>query len=300
MRGMNRWTLHGIARRQRGLVTTAQLLTAGTSKGTVRRRVQTGTLVRVHRGVFLLGSHPFDFPTRALAAVLACGPGTFASHLAAGFVWQMLAVEPETIDVSVVERQARARAGISTHERRRFDRSDTRIRDLVPVTSPSLTLLDLAVVLPPIEFDRAIDEARSRRLTSQSELAACVRRHQGHHGVGLIERVLRDDTGFSRSEAERMLLRLIEDAGLPRPLRNARVEGLEVDFLWPDLRLVVEMDGYRWHSSRAQLNRDRERDSILVARGYRVLRISYDQLHDRSRLIARLAATIALASRAAA
>jgi very-short-patch-repair endonuclease len=297
---MDHGRLHTIGRRQRGLLTTAQLHAVGFSRSTIGRLVRSGALLRIHRGVFLLASHPLDFSTRTLAAVLACGPGSFASHLAAGFIWQLLASEPGTIDVCVSGRQARSRRGIAAHERRHLGRADTRIRDLVPVTSPSLTLLDLAVVLPPIELDRAIDEARSRRLTSQSELAACVRRHQGHHGVGLIERRLRDDTGFSRSEAERLLLRLIEDAGLPRPLRNARVEGLEVDFLWPDLRLVVEMDGYRWHSSRAQLNRDRERDSILTARGYRVLRISYDQLRNPPRLIARLAATIAIASAAAA
>ena len=91
------------------------------------------------------------------------------------------------------------------------------------------------------------------------------------------------------------LIGLIRDAGLPEPLRNARVHGFELDFYWPQLRLNVEVDGYRWHSTRSRLNRDRDRDAELAARGIRALRISYDQLRRPRRVVAHLAAAIALA-----
>lgn len=127
-------------------------------------------------------------------------------------------------------------------------------------------------------------------------MTALLARRGGHRGAGAMRRLLAaSGGGFSRQEAERILLRLVHDAGLPEPRRNARVHGLELDFWWPELRLNVEMDGYRWHSTRTRLNRDRDRDIDLAARGIRVQRISYDQLRRPERVIARLAAAIALA-----
>lgn len=104
---------------------------------------------------------------------------------------------------------------------------------------------------------------------------------------------------FSRKEAEKRLLSLLQAGGFPTPRRNVKVFGYELDFYWLDIALNVEMDGYRWHSTRERLNRDRERDLDLQARGVRVQRVSYDQLHRPERLIARLGATYALASHAA-
>ena len=100
---------------------------------------------------------------------------------------------------------------------------------------------------------------------------------------------------FSRQAAEKVLRALIRDAGLPKPRQNVAVHGHELDFFWPELRLNVEMDGYRWHSTRARLNRDRRRDAGLTARGITVLRLAYDQLEEPRRLVAQLAAAIALA-----
>jgi very-short-patch-repair endonuclease len=84
-------------------------------------------------------------------------------------------------------------------------------------------------------------------------------------------------TAMTRSEAERRLLRLIRAAGLPLPNTNARLDPFEVDFLWPGHRLVVEVDGFAFHSSRAAFERDRARDAELTARGYRVIRVTWRQ-----------------------
>ena len=127
-------------------------------------------------------------------------------------------------------------------------------------------------------------------------MAGLLGRRAGHRGAGAMRRLLVESGGgFSRQEAERILIGLIRDAGLPEPLRNSRAHGFELDFHWPQLRLNVEVDGYRWHSTRSRLNRDRERDAELTARGVRVLRISYDQLRRPRRVVAHLAAAIALA-----
>lgn len=296
-----RSSVAAIARSQRGLITTRQLRAAGLSPSAIRRLVGCGWLVRVHRGVYLLGAVAMDFPTRALAAVLACGDGAVASHAAAAFIWRLIPEEPALVDVTVDWRQTRDRPGIRTHEAP-IARRERRVRQGVPLTSPSLTLLDLAAAGPAAVVERALNEARVHRLTSQSELAETIARHPGHHGLATLLPIFRAQTNedFSRKEAEQLLWRLIRTAGLPEPRRNVRLLGHELDFLWPELRLNVELDGYRWHSSWDRLNRDRERDAVLTAHGYRVLRFSYDQLRRPEALIARLAATIAIASTATA
>ncbi len=96
----------------------------------------------------------------------------------------------------------------------------------------------------------------------------------------VLRRVSTSDPGaaLTRSEAERRLLRLIVAAELPAPEVNVRVAGLEVDFLWRPERLVVEVDGYRFHDGRPRWERDRHRDQRLLAAGFRVLRVSWRQL----------------------
>ncbi|MGH2914135.1 MAG: endonuclease domain-containing protein, partial [Solirubrobacteraceae bacterium] len=100
----------------------------------------------------------------------------------------------------------------------------------------------------------------------------------------------------TRSEAERRLRALIDAAGLPRPLFNARLHGFEVDALWPSLRVVVEVDGFAFHAHRGAFERDRRRDQRLVAAGYTVIRITWRQLaHEPLGVVARLAQALALA-----
>jgi very-short-patch-repair endonuclease len=102
-----------------------------------------------------------------------------------------------------------------------------------------------------------------------------------------------DEPQVTRSEAERRLLELIRAAGLPAPHCNARVLGLEVDMVWPDLRMVVEIDGYAFHGTREAFERDRGRDARLLAAGYRVLRVTWRQIVDEPlRVIATIAAVL--------
>jgi very-short-patch-repair endonuclease len=89
------------------------------------------------------------------------------------------------------------------------------------------------------------------------------------------------------------LLRLIRDARLPAPETNAYLHHLEVDFLWPQQRLVVEVDGFAYHSDRAAFERDRERDAALVAAGFRVIRVTWRQLVDQPLVVvARIASAL--------
>ncbi len=116
----------------------------------------------------------------------------------------------------------------------------------------------------------------------------------GRQGAGALKTVLSEGPAFTRSEAERRLLELIRRADLPRPHTNTRVEGLEFDFLWLDHRLVVEVDGYAFHSSKIAFQRDRDRDARLQGAGFRIMGLTWhDVTHEPHRLVARLAAALA-------
>ena len=148
----------------------------------------------------------------------------------------------------------------------------------IPVTSPARTLLDLAATATTNELDRAVSEAQVLRLVSVHSLNEQFERYPRHRGTAALREAIRTDPKLTRSEAERTLLELIRRAGLPEPETNARVAGYEVDFVWRERKLVVEVDGYAFHSMRSSFERDRRRDATLVSKGWRVVRITWRQL----------------------
>jgi very-short-patch-repair endonuclease len=162
------------------------------------------------------------------------------------------------------------------------------------VTAPARTLLDLAAMVPIRDLERAVDEARIRRLVRPRQLLDVLDRSPGRRGAGTLRRLLDGDPTLTGSEAETRLLALLRAAGLPPTAVNARLGHYEVDFLWREQRLLVEVDGYAYHGTRAAFERDRARDADLQARGYRVMRVTWRQLVDQPEaLIARIAQALA-------
>ncbi len=234
------------------------------------------------------------------AALLACGERSLLSHRAAAVVWRMLPEIGPLIDVSVCGRNARTREGIRTHRVGDLSPLERRRQGGFPVVSPSLTLLGVAATESTDDLEHALNEAMLLRLTSEDKLKDVARRFHGHRGLQALLPLMRaqENDDFSRKNAEKKLRSLLSAAGFPEPRRNVRVHGYELDFHWPDIALNIEMDGYRWHSTKERLNSDRERDLHLQSRGIRVQRVSYDQLHRPERLAAKLGAIFALATRA--
>jgi very-short-patch-repair endonuclease/predicted transcriptional regulator of viral defense system len=263
------------AERQHGHVTRAQALGAGVGAGAFDGRVKRGYLLREHRGVYRVGHRaPLDFD-REMGAVLAAGTRAVAGHLSAAYLWA-LASRPEG-DVHVTGSGRHSRRGIRLH-RSPLTRADvTRVHD-VPVTRPARTLLDMAHRSPALALERAVADAFRRRLVSRRELEIELARRRP--GSAAIRAVLALERGpaLTRSEAERRLLALIRAAGLPAPEHNVRILGSEVDMAWREERLVVEVDGFRFHSARDAFERDRLRDARLVAAGFRVLRVTWRRL----------------------
>jgi very-short-patch-repair endonuclease len=199
------------------------------------------------------------------------------------------------IDVTVTARHPRDKPGVRVHRVRHLDPRDVTRREGVPVTSAARTVLDLAAVADRRELARALEEAEVQRLVTRPQLIALLARHRGHRGARALRAALAryDTPALTRSEAERRMLELIRAARLPAPRTNAQVKGHEVDLLWPTHRLIVEIDGFAFHSTRRAFERDRARDQQLQAKGYRVIRITWRQIQDRPEaLIATLAASL--------
>jgi very-short-patch-repair endonuclease len=284
-------TLDRLGADQHGVVTRAQLLAEGLTRRMVERRVRSKRLRVVHHGVYQVG--PTLAPRgREMAAVLACGPGSFVSYRSAGGLWQILArtgasapvVAPVVgpVDVTVVGRDAGRRRGIRAHRVARLTAEEVTLIDGIPVTSPARTILDLARILDGREMERALARAERRELFSRAELASLIERHRGRPGMKGLARLCRDLGGpaLTRSEAEIRFLELVRSSGIAVPEVNVMVLGYEIDFFWRSAGLAVEVDGFAFHSSWHQVEADRRRDTRLAAAGIQVIRITWRQIVD--------------------
>jgi very-short-patch-repair endonuclease len=287
-----------IATRQYGVVSRAQLLAGGIGDGAITTRVRRCGLHPLHRGVYAVGHTALAPLARQLAAVLACGEGAVVSHRsAAGAIWRLVDAIDDVVDITI-PRSNRRRPGLRVHRSRVLDAEDTRVVRGIPVTSVPRTLVDLAEEVTDRELERAFDEALTRRLATATSITAAVHRLHGRRGTSRLRALLERDTEptFTRSEAEERLLGLIRNAGLPPPQVNARIATHTVDFAWRDPQLIVETDGYRFHSTRTVFERDRIRDAELTGAGFRVIRVTWRQLETEPlAVLARLAQALARA-----
>jgi very-short-patch-repair endonuclease len=278
-----------IARRQDNVITHDQLIDAGLGRGAIAGRLQAQTMQWMHRGVYLLGAAPPTPMARSRAAVLACGNGAVVSHRAAAGLYNLLPPVDGEVDVTVVGRNPGFHMGIRLHRPRGIAPGDVTKMCGVPVTSVARTICDLAASESAEATEHSFQEALYRKVVTPRALAAVLAREPRRKGAAVIRRLIRDPR-LTRSERERLLLKLIEQAQLPKPVTNVRLHGYRVDVFWPAERLIVEFDGWRAHGHRHAFKNDRKRDQILVAAGYRVIRVTDRQLLDEPlALIARIA-----------
>jgi very-short-patch-repair endonuclease len=274
-----------LAARQWGVVARGQLLDAGLSPKLVDGRLRSGRLIPLHRGVYAVGHARLRREGHWLAAVLAAGPGAVLSHRDAAGLHDLRPAGHARIDVSATGRP-RPTERIAVHRTRVLDAEDVTTVRGIPTTTVARTLVDLAGVVPRDHLARAVKEAERRDLLV-AQVEAAMARTRGRRGAG--HRALREAIqehealGLSGSDSvlEDALLRLVRDAGLPRPAVNSRVEGFRLDAVWRAQRVAVELDGWAWHGTRDAFERDRERDAILAVAGWRVVRFTHRQVTQR-------------------
>jgi very-short-patch-repair endonuclease len=278
---------------QHGVISSSQLAEAGLSAGWIQHRLKRGWLRRLHRGVYLIGPLEAEY-SRAMAATLAAGSGALLSHYPAAVLWGLRPPRQGPMHVTIADGDRRSRAGIRIHRSILHPHDATR-RHGIPVTSAARTLLDLAATATARETDRAANEAHVLDLVSTRSLNEQFSRYPWHRGTAALKEAHRTEPQLTRSEAERRMLDLIRKAGLPTPEVNVQLHGYEVDFLWREQRLVLEVDGYAFHSSRRSFELDRRRDQVMAAAGFRVTRATWRQTEDEAiGVAARLAVALSL------
>jgi hypothetical protein len=273
----------GVAARQHGRVRYDQLRATGIGKATIRRWIDDCYLHQELPRVYAVGHRARSAEADLSAALLYAGPGAMLSHGTAIWWLGLLNYPPAAIHVST-PRRVRSLGDIVVHGGRRLER---KVHKALPATTVSQSLLDLAASATSDLLRLALANADYRNVLDLDGLSATM--GGGIKGTAALKRALNihlPALAYTRSEGERLLLALCQSHGLPIPACNVLVEGWLVDAIWAGPKLVVEIDGLDGHRSRAQLERDHQRDLELRRAGYLVLRYTWRQLRERRTAVA--------------
>jgi hypothetical protein len=206
-----------------------------------------------------------------MAAVLACGDGAVLSHSSAAALWRIGFERRPEVELSLPSQSHRKVSGLRIHRRPSLTDRDVTTEYGIPVTTPVQTLIDMALRLDRRGIERAINEADKYDLVHPPGLREALDERAGEPGVAVLRHILdRRTFRLTKEELERRFLPLACKARLPVPLTGQIVNEFEVDFYWPDLGLVVETDGLRYHRTPAEQARDRLRDQAHTAAGLTV------------------------------
>jgi very-short-patch-repair endonuclease len=278
-----------LARRQHGVVSRHQLRKLGLSDSAITARTESGYLQPLFRGTFAVGHSAINRQAHMLAAALTCGEGTVVSHGSAAELIGLWDKRPALVDVIPPNWSGREIQGIRWHRVRLPEGSEVEVRDGIPCTSPARTIVDMAGRSGWTSLRRLVEQAAILRLLNIEEIDRILAqgRRRGAPRLRAVLSPWRSEDGAtpklrSRLEA-RLFPRLVEE-GLPRPRCNVRLrlEGhfLEVDLLWEEQQLAIETDGEQTHGTRVAFQRDRWRDQLLIAAGYRTARVTWEQVRD--------------------
>jgi very-short-patch-repair endonuclease len=270
--------LDRIASSGHGVVTRAELLNAGVTRREIAARLKRGGLIRVHRGVYRVGHRAPSAEATYLAAVLAAGEGALLSGRAAAHLLGLVKGAPPPPEV--IARTQRRIEGVRTRRARSLNARDATTWRGIPVTTVARTLVDIAPDLPLDALARACHEAGVRHGTTPRMVEAVLARRPSSPGAKELRRVIHGDIHVTLSKLEAHFLELLRNAGLPLPVTNRPAGTRRVDCRWPEHRLTVELDGYRFHNSRHSWEQDRHREREARARGDEFRRYTYGDVSE--------------------
>ncbi len=265
-----------MATRAHGIVDREELLGAGITAKEIKGRVRKGALIREFPGVYRVGHRAPSVESLYLAAVRACGKGAVLSGRAAAYLWGLIKAAVPMPEVTT--RTERRIEGIKT--RRTRGAVEATVWRGIPVTTVARTLVDLAAVLSADDLARACHEAGVTYGTTPRQVEAVLAKRPNTRGAGTLRTILNGEVRVTLSKLERGFLRRLQEAGLPLPQTNRPAGGRRVDCRWPEHRLTVELDGYRYHSSRHAWETDRRREREARARGDEFRRYTYGDVEE--------------------
>jgi very-short-patch-repair endonuclease len=259
-------------RRQDGVITLAQAERCGLTRYGVHRRVSSGRWRRCAPGVYFVDDRPFTDAARIRVGVWSYGPTAMASGLAAAWWLGLTKFAPGVVEVTVPR--------VSNHRRRpgiRTRRRDLKPADIVVRNGLRVTALPLTVVEAAIRRGggaRLMDTALQRHVDLRDLWRAHLR-NKGRHGSPAARRLLQAASDGARSEAERLLVKLLKEAGITGWKTNYPIGGYKVDFAFPKQKVVIEVDGWAFHSDPEAFGKDRKRQNAIALLGWQVLRFTW-------------------------
>ncbi len=278
----------GLAAVQHGVFSLDQARERGMSIDQAKRRVRSGRWRRVHPAVYAVEGSFDSVAQRRKAAALWFGQGCVFSHRTAASLWGLARFQEDDGPVSIAStRHLDAPQGVRVF---RVDALLARELGTVSgqrVTSVERTLLDLSATEPQTAVEAALDDALRRKLTTVDKLTRFIERTGRTRGIRLLRRLTarRGGEGVTESELEARVLDLLRDAGMPMPdlQKKVQVKGkrYRLDFRFPGTPVVLEADGYAWHSTAFAFEADRRRINALTARGFRVLQWTWEAMNER-------------------
>jgi hypothetical protein len=267
-----------IACRSHGVVTRAELLAAGITVQEITERIRRGVLISVYRGVYRVGHAAPSTEADYMAAVKACGEGALLSGQAAAWLWGLVQGEPPPPEVSAPKE--RHLPGVLTRHCRQLSHVDRTEWRGIPITRVPRTIVDIAPAFDEDELARVSHEATVQWGLTPARIEAVLNRRPTAPGANKLRRVMHGDVQVTLSKLESGFLNLLRAEGLPLPITNRPAGGRRVDCRWPEHRLTVELDSYRFHNSRHSWKRDRDREREAYARGDQFRRYTWDDVFE--------------------
>jgi very-short-patch-repair endonuclease len=267
-----------LAGAQHGVASRAQLMNLGMTRDAIGNRIERGRLHPIHRGVYSVGHRVLTKEGRWMAATLATGG--VLSHATAAAAWELMPLGAIIYVTVPGDPGRKRRAGVRVHRSRTLTTRDITTHRGIPLTTRERTITDLARTLKGRRLEHLLD--RAERHLGFNRL-----RQTGPPSLQAVLSLYTVGSTPTRSRLEETFLELCDNHGIQRPETNTHVEGIEVDFVWRDQRLIVEVDGYDFHKGPVRFETDRERDVALTTRGWRVMRFTWRQVTTRARWVAR-------------
>ena len=275
-------------RQQHGLITRAQARLLLTDNQ-IRTLVDRGHWVEAQSGVYRHAAVACSWETRLLAAVLSTNG--VASHRCACALWRLELYRQPPVELTIPRGGRDRRDDIRIHTTSQWNRIDKVERNGIPCTGIERTILDCGAVVGPRTVERLAESAIRQRLTTWPKLVLCLEQHSrsGRNGCGNLRRVLErriDDATVPLSDFSRLVVNLLEDAGLPKPEIEYPIVDefgrhvLQVDLAWPRLKKCWELDGLAFHFAREAVEHDRRKRNQVKALGWNMQEILWSMYAD--------------------
>jgi very-short-patch-repair endonuclease len=271
--------LAALAAAQHGVVSRGQLYELGCSRGSITRRVEKRRLLRVNRGVYAVGHNRLTAKGLWMAAVLACGRDAVLSHLDAAALHDLRQIGSGLVHVTAPGKHQLK--GLRAHRARLLNPDDCTVVDSIPVTTVALTYLDLAEILNHGRLIDVLETGQRQHKLDVNAIESVIARNPGRHGVKPLQDAiheLTDEPPLIQSPTEQAFREIIRSHGFPVPQFNVYVEGELMDVVWPEHRLVVEVDSWGFHRGKRSFENDRRRGNKLVRHHWRLVRFTHDQV----------------------